>query len=72
LVQQELPQPTLLVAPADSPDSGPIALHALSHGLNRLAGGDGEDDAGVLDLEPGQAAAVGHGLQDGEVGFRDG
>jgi len=36
--------------------------------VNRFAGGDGEGDAGVLDLEPGQASAVGHGLQDGEVG----
>jgi hypothetical protein len=40
--------------------------------VNRFAGGNGEDDAGVLDLEPGQAPAVGHGLQDGEVGVGDG
>ena len=41
-------------------------------GVNRFPRGDGQDDAGVLDLEPGQASAVGHGVQEGKVGVRDG
>ena len=72
LVRQEAVQSVLLVTAADTPDRGPVAFQPGGHCLDRLASGDGEDDAGVLDLEPGQAAAVGHGLQDGEVGFRDG
>jgi hypothetical protein len=40
--------------------------------VNRFPGGDGQDDAGVLDLKPSQASAAGHGSQDGEVGVSDG
>ena len=54
----------LLVAAADPPDGGAVALQAGGDRLDRLAGGDGQDDAGVLDLEPGQAAAAGDRLQD--------
>jgi hypothetical protein len=72
LVQQEALQPALLVASADPPHGGPVALQARGHGVNRFASGDGQDDAGVLDLEPGQASAVGHGLQEGEIGVGDG
>jgi hypothetical protein len=33
--------------------------------VDRLAGSNGQDDAGVLDLEEGQVPAAGDGLQDG-------
>jgi hypothetical protein len=40
--------------------------------VDRLGGGDGEDDAGMLDLEPGQVPSARHGLEDGEIGGSDG
>ena len=61
VVQQELAQPALLVAPADAPDGGPMALQTRCNIVDRLAACDGQDDAGMLDLEPGQATAAGHG-----------
>ena len=72
LVQQESFQPTLLVASADPPHGGPVAFQVSGHGVNRLPSGDGQDDAGMLDLKPSQASAVGDGVQDGEVGVSDG
>jgi hypothetical protein len=70
-VQQEAAQPVLLVAAADPPDRGPVAFQVGSDRLDRLAASDGQDDPGVLDLEPGEAPAAGHGLQDREVGIGD-
>src|SRR5262245_62018410 len=72
LVQQESFQPTPLVASADPPYGGPVALQVSGHDVNWLPSGDGQDDAGMLDLKPGQASAVGDGVQDGEVGVSDG
>ena len=71
VVQQELLQPALLVAPADAPDGGPVAFQPRCDIVDGLAPGDGQDDAGMLDLEPGQATAVGDGLQDRPVRRRD-
>src|SRR5215472_2082501 len=54
LVQQE-PLPTaLLVAAADPPDGGRVALHAGGDRGNGFAARDGQHDAGMLDLEPRQ------------------
>src|SRR5437660_3516340 len=72
LVQQELAQPTLLVASADAPDGGPIALQPGGEIADPLPGGDGQDDAGMLHLAPGQATTVGDGLQDRGICCRDG
>jgi hypothetical protein len=40
--------------------------------VDALAAGDGQDDAGVLHLEPTQAAAAGDGFQDRQIRCRDG
>jgi hypothetical protein len=61
----------MLVAAADPPDGGPVTLQAGCHRLGRLTGGDGQDDPGVLDLEPRQAATASDRLEDGEVRFGD-
>src|SRR5262245_3503549 len=63
-VQQEFFQPALLVAAADPPDGGPITLQPGSNVLDLLPRGDGQHDPGMLHLEPGQAATVGHGAQE--------
>src|SRR5438067_2204284 len=65
VVQQELLQPAPLVAATDTPDGGPITFRLGGDRLNRFAGSDSQNDAGVLDLEPGQASVVSHRLQDG-------
>ena len=63
-VQQERLQAALLVAAADSPDRGRIALQAAGDGPDGFTSGYGQDDAGMLNLEPGQAPGSGNGLQD--------
>jgi hypothetical protein len=72
VVLQELFQATLLVASADAPDGGSIALQAVGEIAHAPAGGNGRDDPGVLHLEPRQAAVLGDELQDGPIGGRDG
>ena len=72
VVQQEFFQSAPLVTAADAPDGGRVALHPGGDGRDRLAGGNGQDDAGMLDLEPSQAAAPGHRLEDGQVGGSQG
>src|SRR5262245_33371135 len=72
VVQQEFGQPAALVAPADAPDGGPIALQTGRDSVDSFPAGDGQDDAGMLHLEPTQAAAAGDGLQDRQVRRRDG
>src|SRR5262245_32726075 len=67
LVQQEGLQPALLVAAADTPDGGRVALQACGYGPDGLAGGHVQDDAGVLDLEPGQPPGSGNPLQHREI-----
>jgi hypothetical protein len=71
-VLQKSFQATLLVASADAPDGGSIALQAVGEIAHTLAGGNGQDDPGVLHLEPRQAAVTGDELQDGPIGGRDG
>jgi hypothetical protein len=44
----------LLVATAEAPDGRGVALPARGDALDRFAGGDGQDDAGTLDLEEGE------------------
>jgi hypothetical protein len=72
VVQQEFFQPALLVTATDPPDSGPVTLQPRSNGLDRFPGGDSQDDAGMLDLEPSQAAIAGHGLQDRGISISKG
>ena len=72
VVLQKFRQATLLIASADAPDGGSIALQSGCEIAHTLAGGNGHDDPGVLHLEPRQAATVGDELQDGPIGCRDG
>jgi hypothetical protein len=53
MVPQEFLQSALLVAATDTPDGGPITLEAGSDRLSGFPGGNGQDNAGVLDLEEG-------------------
>jgi hypothetical protein len=71
-VQQERLQAALLVAAADSPDRGRVALQAAGDGPDGFTGGYGQDDAGMLNLEPGQAPGSGNGSQDRQVSSSDG
>jgi hypothetical protein len=52
VVGQDVPQPTFSVTAADAPDGGPIALQAAGDVADAVSGGNGQDDPGVLDLEP--------------------
>src|SRR5829696_3565261 len=63
LVQQEGLQPALLVAAADTPDGGPVTLQPGGDRLDGFTRGDGQHDAGTLDLEERQVAAVCHASQ---------
>jgi outer membrane protein assembly factor BamB len=65
-------QATLLIAAADPPDGGRVTLQASGYFLNRLASGDSEDDAGMLDLEPAQTTLTGHGLQNRQISWSNG
>jgi hypothetical protein len=69
---QDVSQPTFPVAPADPPDGGPIALQAACDVADALTGGDGQDDPGVLDLEPSQATVVRDELQQRSIRFGEG
>ena len=71
-VQQEGLQAAPLVAAADSPDSGRIALQAVGQDPNGFTSGHGQDDAGMLNLEPGQTPGSGNSLQDRQVSSGDG
>ena len=66
-VQQEALPAALFVAATDSPDGGRIAFEPGSHGADGFTNGDGQHDACVLDLEPGQVSGTGNGLKDREV-----
>jgi|SRR5690348_13253104 hypothetical protein len=67
VVQQEGFQAAVFVTAADPPDGGPVTFHPGGNRLNRFARSNGEHDPSMLHLEPGQTAAAGHRLQDGEV-----
>src|SRR5262245_64511942 len=49
-VQQESFQAALLVATANSPDSGRVTLQAAGYGPDGFSGSHGQDDAGMLNL----------------------
>ena len=53
VVQQEFLQAALLVAAADPPDRGPVTPQAVGYGVDRLPCGNGQDNAGRLDLKEG-------------------
>ncbi len=72
VVVQKFLQPTLLVASADTPNGGPIALQAVGEIAHAPVGGNGQDDAGMLHLEPSQSATVGHEPEDRRIRCRDG
>src|SRR5438094_10494405 len=72
VVPQEFGQSTLRVAAADAPDGGPATLQPPGNLLDTLPGRDGQHDASVLDLEPGQASAAGDSFQNGAVRRGDG
>src|SRR5262249_4201561 len=68
VVQQELGEAAQLVASAGPPDGGAVAAEIGGEPTDRFAGGDGQDDAGVLDLEPTEASVARHGPQHRDVG----
>jgi hypothetical protein len=72
VVQQEFLPAAVLVAASESPDRGPVTVHAGSDGVDRLAGGDGQHDARVLDLEPSHVPGASDSLQDGQIRGSDG
>jgi hypothetical protein len=71
-VQQERLQAALLVAASDTPDGGRITLQAVGDGADGFTGGHSQDDAGMLDLEPGQTPGSGNSLEDRQVRSSDG
>jgi hypothetical protein len=72
IVGQDVPQPGFPVAPADPPDGGPSALQAAGDVADALPGGNGQDDPGVLNLEPSQATVVCDELQERNIRFGEG
>jgi hypothetical protein len=72
VVGQDVPYPTFPVALADPPDGRAVARQAAGDFADALPGGNGQDDPGVLDLKPSQAAVVRDELQDRNVRFREG
>src|SRR5215212_11154855 len=70
-VQQERLQAALLVAASHTPDGAGITLQAVGYGPDGFASGDGQDEAGMLNLEPGQVPGSGNGLEDRQVRSRD-
>jgi hypothetical protein len=72
LVGQDVPHTTFSVALADPPDGGAIALQAAGDLADAFSGGNGQDDPGMLNLEPSQAAVVSDELQNRSIGFGEG
>ena len=71
-IPQKSCQAALLVAATEAPDGGPVRLHPRGNRVDQFAGGDGQDDAGMLDLEPGQVPAPSDGLEDRKIIGSDG
>ena len=65
-------QAALLVAATKAPDGGLVTLHPRGNRVDQFAGGDGQDDADMLDLEPGQVPALSDGLEDRKIIGSDG
>jgi hypothetical protein len=72
IVYQEPLQAALLVAAANAPDGGPIALQPGCDIADALASSNCQDDPGMLHLEPSQVATAGNGLKDGGIRWLDG
>ena len=72
IVGQDVPYATLSITTADAPDGGAIALQAVGDLADALSGGHGQNDPGMLDLEPSQATVVRDELQDRNVRSREG
>src|SRR5262245_31702805 len=58
-IEQEVFPASVLLAATDPPDRGWVALHAGGHRADRFATGDGQHNAGMLDLEPSQVPGSG-------------
>jgi hypothetical protein len=71
VVLKEFHQATLLVASADTPDCGPVAFQAVGQIAHTLAGGNSQNETGMLHLEPRQTATVSDELQDWLIRWRD-
>jgi hypothetical protein len=67
LIQQEGFPAAVLVATTDPPDGGRIAFHAGGHRIDWFPSGDGQHNAGMLDLEPSQVPGSGDRLEDREI-----
>jgi hypothetical protein len=72
VVGQDVPHPTFSVSLADPPDGGAVATQAAGDFADALPGGNGQDDPGMLDLEPGQATVSRDELQDRSIRFGQG
>jgi hypothetical protein len=72
VVGQDVPHTTFSVTLADAPDGGAIALQAAGDFADAFSGGNGQDDPGVLNLEPSQATVVSDELQNRSIGFGEG
>jgi hypothetical protein len=72
VVGQDVRYPTFSVTLADPPDGGAIALQAAGDLADALSGGNGQDDPGMLDLEPSQATVVSDELQNRSISFGEG
>jgi hypothetical protein len=72
IVGQDVRYATFSVTSADPPDGGAVALQAVGDRADALSGGHGQDDPGMLDLEPSQATVVRDELQDRSIRFGDG
>jgi hypothetical protein len=64
LIQQEVLPAAVLVATTDPPDGGRVAFHAGGDRVDRFSTGDGQDNAGMLDLEPSEVPGAGDRLED--------
>jgi len=72
VVGQDVPHTAFSVALADPPNGGAVALQSAGDLADTLSGGNGQDDPGMLDLEPGQATVAGDELQNRSIGFGEG
>jgi hypothetical protein len=63
-LQQERLQAALLVAVSDTPDGAGITLQAVGYGPDGFTSRDSQDEAGMLNLEPGQVPGSGNTLED--------
>jgi len=60
-------EPALLITATKAPDGGRITLHLAGDQVNPLAGSNRQQNARMLDLEPGLRATMGDLLQDRDI-----